>query len=239
MVLDPSPARTPEYVAYEAELKKRTEKFESTFAKRREEAADHFRNKSGMYLPAVLEVEKLPTEAVRHDAGAGRLQPRHRAAVAGVPVPLVEATVRPDLRAVARAGGAARRRVLLPRPEIIQKLTADDAPNRLNPHVAAALKASPPASMLDLAKLYGKAPGRRRPSLASARQFAGCEGPAGRRPGGAPTGALRAGFALQPAAGLGRGAGAVLRRAAARRAVQAAGGGRSLEHLRPRRRTTR
>src|SRR4051812_21665018 len=154
VVLDPSPARTPEYVAYEAELKKRTEKFESTFAKRREEAADHFRNKSGMYLPAVLEVEKLPTELFGMTLGPDDFNPLIARQWQAYLFHSSKRPFDPILAPWHALAGLPAAEFSSRAPEIIQKLTSEDAQNRLNRQVAAALKASPPSSMLELAKLY-------------------------------------------------------------------------------------
>ena len=109
-----------------------------------------------MYLPAVLEVEKLPTELFGMTLGPDDFNPviaRQWQAY------LFHSSKRPfdPIFAPWHALAALPADEFSSRaPEIIQKLTADDAPNRLNSHVAAALKVSPPASMLDLAKLYGK-----------------------------------------------------------------------------------
>ena len=50
------------YLDFEVELKKREEKFYSTFNAKREEQSKRLRAKATEYLIAVLEVEKLPNE---------------------------------------------------------------------------------------------------------------------------------------------------------------------------------
>lgn len=153
--LDPSPPRTPEYVAYEAELRKRTEKFESTFRARREEAADHFRRQSTMYFAAQLDVEKLPLELFGTQLTPEDLNPVIARQWQSY---LYRSSQRPfdpifapwhALAALPKEQFAARA------PDVIRTLREDVA-RPLNRLVAEALAANPPTSMADLAKLYGK-----------------------------------------------------------------------------------
>src|SRR6185369_9168992 len=54
--------KTKEYEDYRAELKKRTEKLESTFKAKRDDMVDRLRKKAPEYLLAVLDAERLPNE---------------------------------------------------------------------------------------------------------------------------------------------------------------------------------
>jgi len=60
--LDPSRESDPKLKEFFATLRQKETKLQETFERRRNEAGERFRRQVGMYLEAVLEVEKLPTE---------------------------------------------------------------------------------------------------------------------------------------------------------------------------------
>ena len=152
--LGPEPERTEAYVAYERELKKRTEKLETTFAARRAEAEARFRARTGDYLLEVLNVEKLRNEIFYVIAGPDELNPlvaRQWQAYLFHTSKSRDPVFAPwhALAALPKDAFAAEA------PAVMRRLTSDPEWT-LNPLVARALTENPPASMEDVAKAYGK-----------------------------------------------------------------------------------
>jgi hypothetical protein len=147
--------KTKDYEDYQAELKKRTEKLESTFKAKRDDMVDRLRKKAPDYLLAVLDAEKLPNELFYENVdpddvnrvvvrqwqqylfGRGR---REFDPVFGVWHAL---TAVPEKEFAARAAGEL-------------KASLDQSDRKLNPLVAAAFADKPPASMKDVATVYGR-----------------------------------------------------------------------------------
>jgi hypothetical protein len=147
--------KTKDYEDYQAELKKRTEKLESAFKAKRDDMVDRLRKKAPDYLLAVLDAEKLPNELFYENVdpddvnrvvvrqwqqylfGRGRrgFDPVFGVwhALAGVP----------EKEFAARAAGEL-------------KAVLERSDRKLNPLVAAAFAEKPPASMKDVATVYGR-----------------------------------------------------------------------------------
>ena len=150
-----NPPRTKDYEAYEAELKKRTEKLHTTFAAKRDDMVDRFRKKAGDYLVAVLDAEKLPNELFYENVDPDDL---NRVVIRQWQQYLFARNRRgfDPVFAVWHALAAVSSKDFATQASAaIQRLTADPA-NRLNPVVAKGFAAQAPASMKDAAATYGR-----------------------------------------------------------------------------------
>jgi hypothetical protein len=149
------PAQTKEYAEYLAELKKRTEKLESTFQAKRDGMVDRLRRRAPDYLVAVLDADKMPNELFYENVDPddlNRIVIRqwqqylfHRGRSGFDPVFAVwhALAALPANEFNTKA------------PETIKALLADEK-NKLNPLVAKAFSGAAPASMKDVAVAYGK-----------------------------------------------------------------------------------
>jgi len=149
------PAQTKEYAEYLAELKKRTDKLESTFNAKRDGMVDRLRRRAPDYLVAVLDADKMPNELFYENVDPddlNRIVIRqwqqylfHRGRSGFDPVFAVwhALAALPQNEFKAKA------------PDVIKALLADEK-NKLNPLVAKAFAGAAPASMKDVAVAYGK-----------------------------------------------------------------------------------
>jgi hypothetical protein len=149
--LQPPPTnKTPDDLAYETELKARTDKLAETFARRKEQAADRARAKSADYLVALLTVDKLPDELFYEFRDANSIYPAivrqwqqylfaRESRPARIWRPWFELTKLPTKDFATRAA------------DILTPLH-----DHTNPHVIAALSAAPLNSPRDVATAYGK-----------------------------------------------------------------------------------
>ena len=146
--------KSPQYVAYRAELKKRTDKLNEVFTKKCEEVADRARVRSVRYLQAVLEVEKLPDELFYINRDGDDVYP--------VMVQQWQRYILAQSAGWSRVWGPWNELARIPSQQF-----AADSPfairrfleERLrytNRHVIQALAQAPPASMRDVAAIYGK-----------------------------------------------------------------------------------
>jgi hypothetical protein len=150
-----NPPRTKEFEAYEAELKKRTEKLHATFAAKRDEMVDRFRKKVPEYLVAVLDAEKLPNELFYENVDPDDL---NRVVIRQWQQYLFGRSRGKfdPVFAVWHALAGAPAKDFAPHADAtIKRLVADPA-NRLNPLAAKAFTEASPASMKDVAAAYGK-----------------------------------------------------------------------------------
>ncbi|HEX8913521.1 MAG TPA: PSD1 and planctomycete cytochrome C domain-containing protein [Humisphaera sp.] len=142
--------------AYRAELKRRTDKLDGEFAKRRDRLVDLRRQRAPDYLLASLDADKLPvelfamvlTETDLNPAVARRWQERFfKLGRSGAFDPVLSPWV--------ALAALSPERFAADAPNALAAMAADrDKP--VNPRVAAALAARPPASMRDVAATYGK-----------------------------------------------------------------------------------
>ena len=149
------PAGTKEYADYLAELKKRTDKLESTFRAKRDQMVDRLRRRAPDYLVAVLDADKMPNELFYENVDPddlNRIVIRqwqqylfHRGRSGFDPVLAVwhalAALPADEFKAKA--------------PDVIKALSAGEK-NKLNPLVARAFAGAAPTSMKDVAVAYGK-----------------------------------------------------------------------------------
>src|SRR5262249_3579647 len=73
--LDPAPKATADFRDYEAELRKRQEALRDPWDKKRNELRDRLRAQTPMYLAAVTQIEKYPTEEFYLDIEPGDVNP--------------------------------------------------------------------------------------------------------------------------------------------------------------------
>ncbi len=173
--LVPHPERTPDYLAYEEELKKRVEKLEQTFQKKRAELADRLRAKAADYLAAVLDADKLPTEEFYTIMGTDDLNPvivrqwqayLYQARKDFHPVFALwnALAALPEKDFTAKASDVLKQFELSTTTETVTD-GASNAPSadtptagarRLNRLVARAFAGAPPSSMREVAERYGR-----------------------------------------------------------------------------------
>jgi hypothetical protein len=90
--LEPSPKATPEYAAFAAELQKRQDALQKLWVKKRDALLERLRTQTPMYLAAVTQIERYPTEEFYTNIEANDVNPvvarawhayifRHRAGV--------------------------------------------------------------------------------------------------------------------------------------------------------------
>jgi len=141
------------YLDFEVELKKREEKFYSTFNAKREEQSKRLRSKVAEYLVAVLDVEKLHNEDFYSFVQADDINPvivrawhsyllSSAKTVHPVWAPWHAYSALPTNEFAARAEG------------VLISLT--NATPKLNPVVEKAFAEKPPGSMREVAEVYGK-----------------------------------------------------------------------------------
>ena len=149
------PARTKELEEYQAELKKRTEKLHATFRAKRDEMVDRLRKKARDYVLAVLDAETLPNELFYETVDpddVNRVVVRQwqqylfgRSRQGADPVfgAWHVLAALPQKEFAGAAGGAL-------------KALFENPLNRPNPLVMRAFAGATPASMKDVATVYGK-----------------------------------------------------------------------------------
>jgi hypothetical protein len=150
-----SPPQTKEYAEYLAELKKRTDKLESTFKAKRDEMVGRLRRRAPDYLVAVLDADKMPNELFYENVDPDDL---NRIVIRQWQQYLFRRGRLPfdPVFAVWHALAALPANEIKSKaPDVIKALGVDEK-NRLNPLVAKAFAEAPPASMTDVAKTYGK-----------------------------------------------------------------------------------
>jgi hypothetical protein len=152
--LELNPAKTKEYLAFEKELRSREKKLRDTFAAKRNDWAQRVRKESPQYMLALLDTSKLWTEEFYSFLQPGDLNPpvvrqwqsylfrRNQAGFDPIFEPWHQLiTLRGDDFATESGG-------------IVGRLLADTT-RRVNPRVATAFASSMPATIRDVAKLYG------------------------------------------------------------------------------------
>lgn len=149
---EPKP-QSVQYAAYKAELKKRTDKLNKLFAQKCEEVADRARARSVQYLQAVLEVEKLPDELFYINRDGNDIYP--------VMVRQWQQHIRSQLGGWSRVWGPWNELVQIPAeqfssaaPYVIQRFVQERL-RYTNHRVVEALVDAKPASMRDVAAIYG------------------------------------------------------------------------------------
>jgi hypothetical protein len=148
--LEPAPPRTPDLEAYEKELKKRQDALQTLFARKRDQLLERLRSQTPMYLAAVLQVEKLPTEEFYQ-----LLDPNDVSPFVARQWHAYLLRTRKDFHPVFAAWNAFQ---AIPERDLAARAPAWLAENagRLNPRVAQAFGGPPPASMKEVAERYGK-----------------------------------------------------------------------------------
>jgi mono/diheme cytochrome c family protein len=151
-----SPARTKEYDAYEAELNKREAALHKEMDAKRAEVSDRLRGQVARYLPAVLDVEKLPgvdfyvilapedvNPAVVRRWTAWLAEKSKRFDPVFAPWHALEALPEAEFKKLA--------------PPLAARFAANADPRgRLNQKVASLFAGPPPASMREVAERYGR-----------------------------------------------------------------------------------
>jgi hypothetical protein len=151
---EPGAVETPERRAYEAELKKRTDKLNETYAKRCEEVAQRARGKTVEYLQAVLEVENLPDELFYNFRDGDSIYP--------VIVRQWQQYLFARQGQWSRVWGPWHELARLPAAHLSEQSTVtlarigDERAKWSNRRVIDALRAAPLASMRDVAAVYGR-----------------------------------------------------------------------------------
>ncbi len=147
--LEDSPARTPDYEAFEKELRKRQDALRALFEKKRDALLERLRTQAPMYLAAALQAEKLPTEEFYQ-----LLAPEDVNPVVARQWHLAILRARAAFHPVFAAWHAFQ---AIPEKELAAKAPGWLAGNgaKLNPKVAAAFAAAP-ASMKEVAERYGR-----------------------------------------------------------------------------------
>jgi cytochrome c553 len=147
--------KTRAYEEYQAELKKRTDKLESTFKAKRDDMVDRLRKKAPDYLLAVLDAEKLPNELFYENVDPDDV---NRVVVRQWQQYLFARGRRgfDPVFAVWHALAGVPEKEFAPRAAEEVKVLAQSPVKKLNPLVAAAFAAKPPASMKVVATTYGR-----------------------------------------------------------------------------------
>jgi len=144
-----------EYAEFERELKKRQDKLDETFRRKRDELTDRLRRQTPEYLLAVLDAKNLPTEEFYAIMGPEDINPvivrqwetylyRGRRKSDPVFAPWEAYAALP----AADFGGSAH--------VYEQLVSIDDPRRRANPLVLELFANSPPSSMKEVAQRYGK-----------------------------------------------------------------------------------
>jgi hypothetical protein len=150
----PPATRTPEYLAYEAGLKERTDKLNETFAKKCDEVAQRARARTADYLLAVLDVEKLPDELFYSFRDGNDIYP--------VIVRQWQQYLFAQGKHWSRIWGPWHELAKLPAGNFSEQAASilrglsDERLRYTNHHVVEALGAITPATMRDVAIAYGK-----------------------------------------------------------------------------------
>ncbi|MEY2428582.1 MAG: hypothetical protein QOJ40_1467, partial [Verrucomicrobiota bacterium] len=141
------------YLEFQAELKTREDKFQSLFNAKREEQSNRLRAKTADYLVAVLNVEKLPSEEFYSFVQADDVNPVIVRAWHGY---LLSST-----KAFHPIWSPWRAYAALPTNDFAAKAgpvisSFTNASKKINPLVEKAFAAKVPASMTEVAEIYGK-----------------------------------------------------------------------------------
>ncbi len=147
--LEPEPKATPERQAYETELKKRQEALQKLWDKKRGELLERLRTQTPMYLQAAVNVEKLPTEEFYTNIEPGDVNP--------VVARAWHAYLYRSRAGVHPIWGAWHAFQAIPEKDLAARAPAWMAEHgaKLHPKVAA-LFATPPATMKEVAERTGK-----------------------------------------------------------------------------------
>jgi hypothetical protein len=143
-------AKGPEGDAFAAELKKRQDALETLFAKKRDQLLERLRSQTPMYLAALPEIEKLHTEEFYSFIQGDDVNP-----VVARRWHLYLLETRKQFHPVFAAWTTYQAMTETERGEKWAPWI-DANRDKLNPRIAGALAEKPPASMKDMAALYGK-----------------------------------------------------------------------------------
>ncbi len=147
--LEPAPKATDDYKAYEVELKKRQEALQKLWEKKRDALLERLRTQAPMYLAAVTQIEKYPTEEFYTNVEANDVN--HVVARAW------HAYIFQSRNGVHPVWGAWHAFQAIPEKELAARAPKwiEENGAKLDPKIAA-LFATAPTSMKDVAERYGK-----------------------------------------------------------------------------------